>query len=92
MGELAGLRDGFGVVACVVGGGRQALAHTRRPDVKAVVAVACRKELLQGIRAAFPKPVYAVLNSTPEGACKNTVVDPAAVADAIRALTTGAGA
>lgn len=86
VGALAAIRDDLGVVACVAGGGRQALAYTRRPEVKAVVAVACEKELVQGIRAAFPKPVFAVPNQTPEGSCKNTVVDPVAVVRAIELL------
>ena len=87
VGALAGIRDDLGVVACVAGGGRQALAFVRRPEVKAVVAVACEKELVQGIRAAFPKPVLAIPNQTPEGSCVNTIVDPAAVVKAIEALT-----
>ena len=90
VGALAGIRDDLGVVACVAGGGRQALAYVLRPEVKAVVAVACEKELVQGIRAAFPKPVVAVPNMTPEGSCRNTMVDPVAVVKAIESLT-GAG-
>ena len=62
-------------------------AYVLRPEVKAVVAVACEKELVQGIRAAFPKPVVAVPNMTPEGSCRNTVVDPVAVVKAIESLT-----
>ncbi len=95
VGDLARIRDEFGVVACMVGGGRQALAQTRRPEIKAVVAVACDRELAQGIWAAFPKPVLAVPNMTPEGPCKNTMADPVAVIRAIESLTrnlqTGAG-
>jgi hypothetical protein len=84
---LSKLRDDFGVVACVVGGGRQALVHTRRKEIKAVVAVACEKELAFGILAAFPKPVLAITNTTPEGPCRNTLADPAKVAEAIAGLT-----
>jgi hypothetical protein len=87
VGALAGIRNDFGVVACVVGGGRDALARTRQPEIKAVVAVACEKELVQGIFAAFPKPVLGILNSTPEGPCKNTLADPAEVMHAIEQLT-----
>jgi hypothetical protein len=83
---LAQLRDDFGVAACVVGGGRQALAHTRRKEIKAVVAVACEKELVHGILAAFPKPVLAITNTTPEGPCRNTLADPQKVAEAIKEL------
>lgn len=62
------------------------MAFVRRPEVKAVVAVACEKELVQGIRAAFPKPVLAIPNQTPEGSCVNTIVDPAAVVKGIELL------
>lgn len=87
VGALVGIRDDFGVVACLVGGGREALIQVRNPAIKAVVAVACDKELVQGIRAAFPKPVLAVPNQTPEGPCKNTLADPAGVVRAIGLLT-----
>jgi len=87
IGALTGVRDEFGVVTCVVGGGRDALLRTRQPEIKAVVAVACEKELVQGIFAAFPKPVLGVLNTTPEGPCKNTLADPAQVIRAIESLT-----
>jgi hypothetical protein len=83
---LSRLREDFGVVACVVGGGRQALLHTRRKDIKAVVAVACEKELTHGIWAAFPKPVLAITNTTPEGPCRNTLADPEKVAESIAGL------
>jgi len=87
VGALVGVRDDFGVVACVVGGGRDALARTKQENIKAVVAVACEKELVQGIFAAFPKPVLGVINVTPEGPCKNTLADPDKVTQAIERLT-----
>jgi hypothetical protein len=87
--ELSRLRADLGVVACVVGGGRQAVEYVRGKGIRAVVAVACEKELVHGIRAAFPKPVLAIENSTPEGPCRNTLVDPREVAEAIASLTGG---
>jgi hypothetical protein len=39
--------------------------------------------LVYGIFAAWPKPVLAVRNTTPEGPCRNTMADPAVVAAAI---------
>ena len=87
VGDLAGIRDDFGVVACIAGGGREALARTKQPGIKAVVAVACEKELVQGIFASFPKPVTGIVNVTPEGPCKNTLADPEKVIKAIESLT-----
>ena len=86
MAALLAARDAYGVVACVVGGGRQALEHVRRKSVKAVVAVACERELVEGIWAAFPKPVLAVSNRTPEGPCRNTTADVKDVEAAIESL------
>ncbi|OGV68960.1 MAG: hypothetical protein A2283_16975 [Lentisphaerae bacterium RIFOXYA12_FULL_48_11] len=87
--SLAGIvrtRNDFGVITSIAGGGSQAVIQTRREDVKAVVAVACEKELFQGILEAFPKPVIAILNETPEGPCRNTNVDINKVISAIQSL------
>lgn len=87
LGALSGIRDECKVAAFVAGGGRQALSLAKQPGIKAVVAVACEKELVQGILAAFPKPVLGVTNITPEGFCKNTLADPDKVRKAIASLT-----
>ncbi len=83
---LIRLRAETGVRFHVAGGGRAALALTRRTDVRAVVACACEKELLEGICAAFPKPVLAISNETPEGLCRNTRVATERLYEAIRAM------
>jgi len=84
--SMLALRDEFGLACSVVGGGRQALAATRQPHIKAVVAVACQKELVLGIRAAFPKPVVAIPNMTPDGPCRNTCADYETVRRAISSI------
>ena len=89
VGELARVREMAGVSGCVVGGGRQALHKTRQTGIKAVVAVACERELVYGIFAAWPKPVLAVGNTTPDGPCRNTMADPKLVAEAIGELLVG---
>ena len=58
----------------------------RDSSVKIVVAVACEKELSDGILAAFPKPVVAVPNLQPEGPCKNTRVNIDAAIAAVKSL------
>ena len=72
---LLKLSDEFKVRCFIVGGGRQAVNLVRDPEIKSVVAVACRKELVDGIRASFPKPVLAIMNEQPHGPCKDTEVD-----------------
>jgi uncharacterized protein len=89
--NLLKVRDEYGLICCVAGGGREALRHTRRDDVMAIVAVACEKELLQGVLAAFPKPVLAVPNCTPQGPCRNTDVDMAKVIAAIDSMVVREG-
>ena len=72
---LLKLRDELGIRSAVASGGRQALGLARDKEVRAIVAVACEKELFDGILAAFPKPVLAVANRQPNGPCRDTVVD-----------------
>jgi hypothetical protein len=83
---LLELRDRYGLAGNVAGGGRQALRYARQPGIRAVVAVACEAELAAGILAAFPRPVYAVVNTRPNGPCKDTGVDLAEVERAVRLL------
>ena len=90
--ELIALRDELGVQCHLVGGGQEAIRRSRDPSVKVIVAVACEKELAEGIRATFPKPVVAVRNLQPEGPCKNTRVDVEPVRQAILEIITPAGA
>ena len=85
---LRELAERFGVPAHVASGGREALVRARAPEVRAILAVACSKELAEGIRAAFPKRVIGVLNTWPHGACKDTDVDIAQVEEALSALVT----
>jgi uncharacterized protein len=81
--ELAGRR---GVQCAIVSGGRQAVARVRQSEVKAILAVACEKELREGIFAVFPKPVLGVVNLRPHGPCVNTSVAVSEVDAAIGEL------
>lgn len=84
--DLLSIRDEFGIHCSLAAGGREALAFVRDPKVKAVVAVACEKELTQGILAVFPKPVLGVLNIQTNGPCRNTHLDPDLVREAVRSM------
>lgn len=55
------------------------------PDM--IIAVACERELFQGLSEIRKLPVYALLNDQPEGPCKNTRVD----VESIRKALTLAG-
>lgn len=84
--ELLALQKRHGVQCKIAAGGRQALTYVKDPSVKAVVAVACEKELLEGIFASFPKPVLAVSNTRPNGPCHDTQVQTAAIDSALREM------
>jgi hypothetical protein len=86
MKELRDLAERAGVRVHVASGGREALERTRVPEVRVILAVACSKELSEGIRAAFPKRVVGILNSWPHGPCKDTDVDVRQVESALNRL------
>jgi len=87
--ELVGLADKYGVALEVATGGGGALRSVNEHLPKAVVAVACEREMVDGIRDALPLPVLGVLNERPEGPCKNTVVDIGKVESAVRWFLNG---
>jgi len=82
--DLVALSDQYGCRIESATGGRIALQKVKVPDVKAVVAVACSKELRQGMLSSFPKAVIGVVNTWPNGPCKDTDVDLGEVEEAIR--------
>jgi hypothetical protein len=86
MKDLRALAERMGVKVHVASGGREAIERARAPEVRVILAVACSKELSEGIRAAFPKRVVGVLNSWPHGACKDTDVDVREVESALLKL------
>ncbi len=83
---LIDIRNEFGIHCSMAAGGREALAFVGHKQVKAVVAVACEKELAQGILAVFPKPVLGVLNIQTNGPCRNTRLDRDRVREAVRSV------
>lgn len=71
------------VEAAVASGGSLArkLIQDKKPDV--IVAVACHRDLVEGVRDAWRHPVYAVLNERPNGPCFETTVTTSAIEFAI---------
>ena len=58
------------------------VVKTIRP--KAIIAVACERDLTSGIQDVFPLPVIGVLNERPYGPCFNTRVDINKVEETIK--------
>jgi len=78
------LADRYGVRVSRATGGRQAAARAHDPGVKAIVAVACDKELRAGLLACLPKAVLARTIAWPCGPCKDTTVEMSEVEAAVR--------
>lgn len=53
------------------------IVYKTRP--KAVLAIACERDLMSGIQDVYPLPAVGVLNIRPNGPCFNTHVDMAEV-------------
>ncbi len=70
--EINKIIAGTGIKAAVVTGGTQARALLSELKPKAVIAVACERELVSGIIDSHMVYVYGLLNVRPNGPCYNT--------------------
>lgn len=86
VGELIELSDGLEVEMFIASGGTMARRQIvlKKPDL--ILAVACERDLISGIRDVIPLKVLGILNKRPEGPCRNTTVDAAQIAELIRNL------
>ena len=82
--DLTRLCDSYGIKMSIATGGtlaRRVIVETRP---KAIVAVACERDLASGIQDSYPIPVIGILNERPFGPCRDTRVDLGLVAGAVR--------
>ena len=86
VGDLAALAQHYGVHIAVVPGGTLARKVIKHLRPKAVLAVACERDLVSGIQDVFPLPVIGILNDRPHGPCCNTCVDMGRLEGAVRDL------
>jgi hypothetical protein len=89
MPKLIEIGDRYKVSMRVVGGGSAArrAVYDRRPAF--VIAVACERDMISGIREAMPLPLWGILNERPNGPCKNTVVSIDRIEEALTMLLNG---
>ncbi|WP_027717225.1 DUF116 domain-containing protein [Desulfovirgula thermocuniculi] len=83
IGELLALKDRYGFNMGVATGGTLARKYVRMFRPRAIVAVACERDLSSGILDTNPIPVLGVVNERPHGPCFNTNVSLAQVEGAI---------
>jgi len=83
VGDLHDLAQKYGVKLVVASGGTLARKFIEELRPKAVIAIACERDLTSGIQDSKRLPVLGVLNIRPEGPCFNTQVNLKAVEEAI---------
>ena len=86
VGTLLNLSEKYGVHVAIVTGGTLARQAVKKARPKAILAVACERDLSSGIQDVFPLPVIGVLNERPNGPCFNTRADMGKVEEAIQSF------
>lgn len=89
--DMLQLRDQYGIRVGVATGGTLARKLVKEYRPKAIVAVACERDLASGIQDCSPIPVLGVLNERPFGPCFNTQVSTPGVIKAIEFFLEGKG-
>ena len=80
------LSEEMGFHFLVATGGTLARQMVKETRPKAVLAVACERDLMSGIQDVYPLPAVGVLNMRPNGPCYNTKVDMDEVRKALEAV------
>lgn len=78
------LRDQYGIKVGMATGGTLARKYVRDYRPRAIVAIACERDLTSGILDANPIPVLGITNLRPNGPCYNTEFSVAQVEGSIR--------
>ncbi len=84
--NLIELSKEFSVHISVASGGTMARKQVAEVKPCVVLAVACERDLLSGIRDTLPMNVLGVLNKRPNGHCVNTTVDTENISSLIREI------
>lgn len=75
VGGLVGLAKKYGTSLHIATGGTFARLLVKKYRPKVIIAIACERDLVLGMRDVFPILVFGVLNQRPFGPCFNTKVD-----------------
>ncbi|HZJ76909.1 MAG TPA: DUF116 domain-containing protein [Oscillospiraceae bacterium] len=84
VGDLIRFKEKFGTNVRVVTGGTLARKVVKDLKPKAIVAIACERDLISGLHDVRNLPVIAITNRRPEGPCINTSVNIDEVEKAIK--------
>ncbi|MGD0621250.1 MAG: DUF116 domain-containing protein [Thermacetogeniaceae bacterium] len=86
---LISLREQYGVNLAFATGGTLARRFVQVYRPKAIIAIACDRDLASGIQDASPLPVLGIMNERPCGPCFNTRVNLQDVEAAIQFFASG---
>lgn len=86
--NLCELSEKYKIKMAIATGGTLARKIIIENHPKFIIAVACERDLVEGLREVFPIPVYGVLNLRPEGPCLNTKVVVEKIETALNGLLT----
>jgi hypothetical protein len=74
--SLQALAGEYGARCEIVGGGEQARERIARLRPSGVLAVACERDLVEGVRGVAPRvTVLSLPNRRPDGPCRNSEID-----------------
>lgn len=79
VGGLVGIAKRWGTSLYIATGGTFARLLVKQHRPKVIIAIACERDLVLGMRDVFPILVFGVLNARPYGPCFNTQVDLAKI-------------
>jgi len=87
--DLIKLKEKYGVKVAVATGGTLARKVVKDIKPKAIIAIACERDLTSGILDVKKIPVYGIINTRPNGPCFNTKVNINEIEKAIINFTNG---
>lgn len=78
--ELSEISEKYKIKMVIATGGTLARKIVVENKPEFIIAVACDRDLVDGMREVFPIPIYGILNSRPHGPCLNTKVSAGQIA------------
>lgn len=87
IGDLVKLKEKFNINIFVATGGTLARKIIMDNKPKAIIAVACERDLTSGVQDVKKIPVLGVFNKRPNGPCVDTSIDISEIENAIKFFT-----
>ncbi|HCC07287.1 MAG TPA: hypothetical protein DEP72_03885 [Clostridiales bacterium] len=84
MNELNKIKKEFNINIFVANGGTAARKKIKDIMPKFIIAIACERDLIEGIIDTENAPTYGILNMTPNGPCANTIFNVEELREALK--------